>query len=728
VKKLLLPFLLLFLHLTLSAQTFPVQISTQLVPPFSGYIPDYAAPGNESFHVFMLFTDFSRPAYDVKLKIKIEGQGIVIQSPSWFYSGPVTLEPGVPGLLSGTDLAGLLNENNLEFSGITRQQYDLRKVLPEGFYTITITAYDYLNPLPVVVSNEGITQAWMVLNDPPYLNLPFCEDVIAVQTPQQITFSWTAMNLAAPSSASGSEYTFELWELFPASQSPGNIIASTAPVFTYTTSQTIFNYGITEPPLVAGREYVWRVHAHDLENRELFRNNGYSQLCTFTYGSTIEMLGNIAQIHLNAQALSNRQARCWWDSLTIYAQYRIQFRKTNTANWFPLLTNHASLRIPDLEANTNYEAEVVGILANGEEGPVSNIATWHTPEKTIFNCGESSPPPAQQNFHPLTQANTGMIWNIGQFEMIVTSLNSNSNTAGWYSGLGKVVMPLGWTVACSFSNLQVGEDHIIYSGEVKALTDGIASWLTQYNMAQFQYDTSYFFHGTIDSLWVNANGDIVILDANGNQTIVVIDTNGGALFTDSNGDQWIVNANGTVTFVTGGFLLPLTNDTLTTQEMRILKSAMSQIRSELEGNTIANQEAAVNGSKQQLENFIVAQQQSIPSATISHPDSSEVIAVRYYEVASTQSDQGAALGSNFKTAQLNYYASRVLEIMSRNDCPDAELNFIGQYLTVNAIPYKNYVAQQLALGKTEVEIAAVVNTNGIKSLVILLLKKQMSRN
>jgi len=247
-------------------------------------------------------------------------------------------------------------------------------------------------------------------------------------------------------------------------------------------------------------------------------------------------------------------------------------------------------------------------------------------------------------------------------------------------------------------------------------------------MSQFHYDTSYFFHGTIDSLWVNANGDIVILDANGNQTIVVIDTNGGALFTDSNGDQWIVNPNGTVTFVTGGFLLPLTTDTLTTQEMRILKLAMTQIRSELEGNTIANQEAAVNGSKQQLENFIVAQQQTIPSATISPADSSEVIGMRYYEVTATQSDQGAALGGGFKSAQLNYYASRVLEIMSRSECPDAELNFIGQYLTVNTIQYKNYVSQQLALGKTEAEIAAVVNTNGIKNLVLLILKKQMSRD
>ncbi|CAN5869892.1 hypothetical protein BH11BAC7_BH11BAC7_33700 [soil metagenome] len=454
-------FILLLFQLNIFAQTFPVQISAQLVPPFSGYIPDYATPGNENLHVMMIFTDFSRPSYDVKLKIKIEGQGILIQSPGWFYSGPFTLEPGVPSLLTGSDFSGLLNENNLEFSGITRQQYDQRKVLPEGFYTVTITAYDFLNPLPILVSNEAITQAWMVINDPPYLNLPFCGSSIVPTTPQQIIFSWTAMNLAAPSSALGSEYTFELWEIVPASQSPGNIILSTAPVYSFTTSQTIVNYGITEPPLVVGREYVWRVHAHDIENRELFRNNGYSELCTFSYGTTLDLLGNIAQIHLDAQALSSRQARCWWDSLSIYAEYRIQFRKVNTPNWFPLVTNHASLRIPDLEPNMNYEAEVIGILASGQEGPVSNIATWHTPDKAVFNCGESSPPPAQQNFHPLLQASNGMIWQIGQFEMLVTSLNGNSNSAGWYSGLGKVVMPLGWTVACSFTNVQVGDDHVV---------------------------------------------------------------------------------------------------------------------------------------------------------------------------------------------------------------------------------------------------------------------------
>jgi hypothetical protein len=152
---------------------------------------------------------------------------------------------------------------------------------------------------------------------------------------------------------------------------------------------------------------------------------------------------------------------------------------------------------------------------------------------------------------------------------------------------------------------------------------------------------------------------------------------------------------------------------------------MTQIRTELSGNTIASQEALMNSSKQQLETFITAQQNS---STVTSSDSSEVIAVRYYEVSAAQNDQGATLGSGFKSAQINYYSSRVLAIMSRSDCPDAELNFIGQYLTVNTIQFKNYVAQQLALGKTEAEIAAVVDTNGIRNLVTLLLKKQMSRD
>ena len=64
--------------------------------------------------------------------------------------------------------------------------------------------------------------------------------------------------------------------------STSNVVLSTAPIYTTTTSMTMLMYGLSEPPLQIGWNYVWRVKAYDLEGRALFRNNGYSAICTFT--------------------------------------------------------------------------------------------------------------------------------------------------------------------------------------------------------------------------------------------------------------------------------------------------------------------------------------------------------------------------------------------------------------------------------------------------------------
>lgn len=722
-------FIFTLLPLLSFAQNYPVQLSTQLIAPFTGYIPDYASPGNDNLRVFALFSDFSHATYDVKLQIKIEGQGIVIQSQPWYYAGAFTLEPGVPLMLSGTDLAGLLNENNLQFNGITRQDYDQRKVLPEGFYTITITAYDFANPVLIRVSNDAVTQAWMLYSDPPFCNLPLCGSAVTVLNPQQLIFSWSPVTVVPSAILQPAEYTFELWEIFPAHSAPGNIVATTAPIYSVTTTQTLLSYGITEPPLVVGREYVWRVRATDLDGRQFFRNNGASAICTFTYGDPNVLLGNLAALNLSAQALTHRQARCTWDSLGVFASYHIQFRKVNTPNWFSLNTDRASLRITGLEPNCNYEAQVQGVFNDGSFGPWSNVANWHTPLPQELNCGEASPPPAQQNFHPLTQATVGMIWQVGQFEMSVTALNNLQSNGGWYSGAGKIVLPFGVTLACAFSNVQIGEDQTLYAGEVKAATNGITNWLLQYNHG-YQYDTSYFYHGTIDSLYVNANGQVVILDANGNTTIVTIDTSNGALFTDSSGNQWIVNPDGSITFVTGGYLLPFTNDTLNAQEMRILKLAMTNIRNEISPGSISQKEQTMQSNRASLQTFIDNQQQSLPASPNAQGDpaitSDSTFFVIAYDEPGSPNDAGYTLGSNYKAAELDYYSLRVLAIMSREDCPDAELNFIGQYLTVNGTLYRQFVSQQLAAGKTEAQIAADVAQLGIKALVTMTLKKQMT--
>src|SRR5687767_4609461 len=81
---------------TIYAQIYPIQTTTILTPPFSGFISDYASPGNEQMKVLLVDNDFSQPFYDVKLKIKIEGQGIIMQSKPFYFSQAISLTPGVP--------------------------------------------------------------------------------------------------------------------------------------------------------------------------------------------------------------------------------------------------------------------------------------------------------------------------------------------------------------------------------------------------------------------------------------------------------------------------------------------------------------------------------------------------------------------------------------------------------------------------------------------------------
>jgi hypothetical protein len=394
-----------------------------------------------------------------------------------------------------------------------------------------------------------------------------------------------------------------------------------------------------------------------------------------------------------------------------------------------VITANSNARITSLEPLTQYEAQVHGVFPNGNDGPWSNIVTFTTPAQAVLNCGEASPPPAQQNFQPLTIANVGMIWQVGQFEMVVTQLNTLANPNGLYSGLGKVIMPLGVTLNVEYSNIQVGVDQVMYAGVVRAVTEGVSSWMTQFNFG-FNYDTSYFFNGTIDSIYVS-NGQIIIIDANGNQTIVPIDPNGGVLITDSNGNQWVVNPDGTVTPVNGGFLLPLTNDTLNDQEMRIMKGAMTIIRNELSPQTISNQEAAMNSAETQLQNHSTQQQRAAsgnnnlpPPPPVQVTDDGALIT--FEERDTDPNNSGDALGNSYKTAQLTYYSSKVLEVMSRADAPDEELDFVGQYLAINGVLFKAYCTQQIAAGKTEAQISAFVAEEGIKELVRMTLIHQMS--
>jgi TANFOR domain-containing protein len=130
----------LLLALTAQAQFYPVQVNPQLVPPYSVYLSDYAAPGQEKLRVILMQRDLSQPAYPLRLVLRLELNGREIMRTSQsFRPAPITLEPGIPTVITGAELAPYLDSRNLNFTGYSREQYEKTRSLPEGNYSLCFT-------------------------------------------------------------------------------------------------------------------------------------------------------------------------------------------------------------------------------------------------------------------------------------------------------------------------------------------------------------------------------------------------------------------------------------------------------------------------------------------------------------------------------------------------------------------------------------------------------------
>ena len=90
---------------TAHAQFRPVQVTTQLVPPYSVYLTDYATPGNDKLRLVMLQRDLTKPSYQIRLQFSLELNGtIILRTSPLFNPAPIHLDPGTPTLITGIDL------------------------------------------------------------------------------------------------------------------------------------------------------------------------------------------------------------------------------------------------------------------------------------------------------------------------------------------------------------------------------------------------------------------------------------------------------------------------------------------------------------------------------------------------------------------------------------------------------------------------------------------------
>lgn len=497
------------------SQTYPVQITTQLIAPYSGYLPDYADASSEKLKIILQFNDFSVAQYSVRLKLEIQGNGFSMISKSLYMPSPIVLQPGIPHQISGSDLAPYLSSNNLDFTGINQSSYEQNKSLPEGFYSICVSAYDYYNPSHIQISNKACANAWFTYSDPPFLNTPLCNSIVNPQIPQNLIFQWSPVNLGSPNSGFSTEYEFGLWELRPDSNAnPNQIVLSTAPIYSTVTNLSIFNYGIIEPPLNLYMKYVWRVRARDISGKDWFKNKGYSQICTFTYGNAAGVLGDALKLNLSAQGISHRLGKCSWNTQSLYTNYLLQVRKKgNQYHWFDYPNTTGNEKVTNLEPDTEYEARVRG-EGNGQVGEWSNIAEFKTLKEPVYNCNDQTlfEDPLQAGPLKPEKAIAGLIIQSGQFEVTATDIHQ-AGLPGWYRGKGYAKVFGGYRVNVKFNGIYIDDNNRHQQGIIEATTQGIDKWLEQWDVKMGEENATYV-EGKIDSAYFENGKACVILQGN----------------------------------------------------------------------------------------------------------------------------------------------------------------------------------------------------------------------
>jgi hypothetical protein len=570
-----------------AAQQFPVQVTPQLISPYTLQVSEYHSPagGNNKLNLLLLNRDFNKPTLNVRLRMSIESQTVSLHTKEINTVVPFTIQAGVPYYVNPTELSSYFDVNNLDFSGITAQQYVQTGQLPEGFYTFCFEVIEVSTGQ--VVSNKGCTFAWINLNEPPFLNLPQKGERVAPLTPQNVVFNWTPRHTASPATAGFIEYVFKLVQLTDTTIAPEAAFFTGMPIDSSIENQTTIVYGTGRPLLLEGKTYAWRVQARSQAAAPevvQFRNNGYSEIFWFTYKNTCPVVsGETAEVQGGYRALIH-----WLGNASQHLEYKVIYRKKNEpdAEWFNFRQTQDSVSIGDLQPLTTYEYRV-GAACEYEVfvfGPTRQFTTDSSHKTTVPNCGVDPNliNPDSSSFLP--HLNQGDTIRTGDFKTIVTKVdNPNGGGTGHFTGEGYVpVSYLGnMKIAVVFNNIKVDSTKKLVSGQIETIYDptegGIIDvdaiidiFASGYGVGgvvtgEVTADTTFGFPiGTIgvtlppgyDSTTGHGNGPITITvtpaTPPGGPAVSYTVTQLPTTLMGSNGNIYQVGANGQVTLIAQG--------------------------------------------------------------------------------------------------------------------------------------------------------------------------------
>ena len=276
--------LLVLLALAARAQAPAVRVTVVPLPPYSTHLSDYV---DEPNRLLITLSNTTRFPLSLQLAANLTGDnGIRVQTrPDARSPRPIALDPLQTRQLDRDELGELLDANMLSYSGIRLEEIVRGNGLPEGTYTLCVRALDYATGRLLSADEPvGCSRPFALRSlEPPYVIRPLPDEVVKANSPQNILFTWSRPAGAAVTT----EFELRIVELSSNGRNINDAYLSgtVPPLFERTvTGAPALLYGPAEPALIVGRRYAFAVTARDPQGRQVFRNNGRSEVQSFVYG------------------------------------------------------------------------------------------------------------------------------------------------------------------------------------------------------------------------------------------------------------------------------------------------------------------------------------------------------------------------------------------------------------------------------------------------------------
>lgn len=466
--------MLIFLLATIAKAVDPIVVMVSLKPPYSPFLADYASLGSSNLQVTFFVKDSRMINQAGKIQMVIENisSGVVMRTSDVANIPPVFFNGNVTEILTGADLEAYFQAGNNIFTGIDESQYTSTGRIPDGQYRIGFRVVDARRP-EVEYSQTGFSQpAWFLLNDPPILNLPQNKNNERINEPQNVKLEWFPRHLGSMNSAFSAKYQVELFALRIPNINPNQLALSMQPDFFDEVLTTRYIISPEKYILEPGVEYAWRIKATTQDGLNLFQNNGYSEVFTFTYGNACPVPSNIGT---EVKTGENVLISCDVDPLNTSFEARYRVKGQKNAVWHTKESFSNGLQLGRLlTAGNEYEYQVRGKCTDNysEYSPIASFYIPAIPESP-FECGQiDSIKIAQQT--PKGELIAGEYIYSGNFPIEIIEVSGEN---GKFTGNGRMKVPFlsnVW-INVKFENILVNENNQVYGGEITSVSaDGQA--------------------------------------------------------------------------------------------------------------------------------------------------------------------------------------------------------------------------------------------------------------